>query len=106
MLERILTIIMTLSRMISMRTATSKSLSRCDITAKKAAAASWKSLAAEDLQSTSPTFPIGKCFWPLSVQEKRGIERLVADREMHRLATRLRSRDECEEVDSLTPPIG
>jgi uncharacterized protein (DUF2252 family) len=66
--------------------------------AKKAAAASWKSLAAEDLEGTSPTLPIGKCFWPLSVQERRDIERLVADKAMHRLATRLRSRDENEEV--------
>jgi uncharacterized protein (DUF2252 family) len=66
--------------------------------AKKAAAASWKSLAAEDLEGTSPTLPIGKCFWPLSVQERREIERLVADKAMHRLATRLRSRDENEAV--------
>jgi len=66
--------------------------------AKKAATASWKSLAAEDLEDTNPTLPIGKCFWPLSRQEKRDIERLVADREMHRLATRLRSRDDNEEV--------
>jgi uncharacterized protein (DUF2252 family) len=66
--------------------------------AKKAATASWKSLAAEDLEGTSPTLPIGKCFWPLSKQEKRDIERLVADREMHRLATRLRSREDNEEV--------
>jgi uncharacterized protein (DUF2252 family) len=66
--------------------------------AKKAATASWKSLAAEDLEGTSPTLPIGKCFWPLSQWERRDIERLVADREMHRLATRLRSRDDNEEV--------
>jgi uncharacterized protein (DUF2252 family) len=66
--------------------------------AKKAATASWKSLATEDLEGTNPTLPIGKCFWPLSQQEKRDIERLVADKEMHRLATRLRSRDDNEEV--------
>ena len=66
--------------------------------AKKAATASWKSLAAEDLEGTKPTLPIGKCFWPLSRQEKRDIERLVADKEMHRLATHLRSRDDNEEV--------
>ena len=66
--------------------------------AKKAATASWKSLAAEDLEGTNPSLPIGKCFWPLSRQEKRDIERLVADKEMHRLATRLRSRDDNEEV--------
>ena len=66
--------------------------------AKKAATASWKSLAAEDLEGTNPTLPIGKCFWPLSRQEKRDIERLVANKEMRRLATRLRSRDDNEEV--------
>jgi uncharacterized protein (DUF2252 family) len=65
---------------------------------KKAATASWKSLAAEDLEGTSPTLPLGKYFWPLSQREKRDIERLVADKEMHRLATRLRSRDDDEEV--------
>ena len=66
--------------------------------AKKAATASWKSLAAEDLEGTNPSLPIGKCFWPLSRQEKRDIEGLVANKEMHRLATRLRSRDDNEEV--------
>ena len=66
--------------------------------AKKAATASWKSFAAEDLEGTDPTLPIGKCFWPLSGQEKRDIERLVADKKMHRLATHLRSRDDNEEV--------
>jgi uncharacterized protein (DUF2252 family) len=66
--------------------------------AKKAATASWKSLAAEDLEGTSPTLPIGKCFWPLSQQEKRDIEKLSADKQMHRLATHLRSRDDSEEV--------
>jgi uncharacterized protein (DUF2252 family) len=66
--------------------------------AKKAATASWKSLAAEDLEGTNPTLPIGKCFWPLSQQEKRGVEKLLADEEMHRLATRLRSREDNEDV--------
>jgi len=65
---------------------------------KKAATASWKSLATEDLEDTNPTLPLGKCFWPLSEQERRDIERLVADQEMHRLAIRLRSRDEKAEV--------
>ena len=46
--------------------------------AKKAATASWKTFATENLEGTAPTLPIGKCFWPLSHQEKRDIERLVA----------------------------
>jgi uncharacterized protein (DUF2252 family) len=65
---------------------------------KRAATASWKSLAAEDLEGTKPTLPIGKCFWPLSEEEKRDIEKLVMDTEMRRLAIRLRSRDDTEEV--------
>jgi uncharacterized protein (DUF2252 family) len=65
---------------------------------KRAATASWKSLAAEDLEGTKPTLPIGKCFWPLSEEEERDIEKLVMDTEMRRLATRLRSRDDTEEV--------
>ena len=66
--------------------------------AKKAATASWKSLAEEDLEGAKPTLPIGRRFWPLAQQERRDIEKLVADKEMHRLATRLRSRDERETV--------
>jgi uncharacterized protein (DUF2252 family) len=66
--------------------------------AKKAATASWRSLAREDLEGAAPTLPIGKCFWPLSHQEKRDIETLIADQEMQRLATQLRSRDDSAEV--------
>ena len=40
------------SRTVSMRAATSKSPSRCGAWSKKAATASWKSLAAEDLEDT------------------------------------------------------
>ena len=65
---------------------------------KKAATASWKSLATEDLEGTNPTLPLGNRFWPLSQREKCDIERLVADEEMRRLAIRLRSRDEKAEV--------
>ena len=63
-----------------------------------AATASWKSLAAEDLEGTEPTLPLGRRFWPLAQQERRDIEKLLADKEMHGLATRLRSRDDKEEV--------
>jgi len=66
--------------------------------AKKAATASWKSFAREDLEGAAPTLPIGKCFWPLSQQEKHDIERLVGEPEMHRLATALRSRGANAEV--------
>lgn len=92
--------------MISMRTATFEQPEPIRRVAKKAATASWKSLAAEDLEGTDPTLPIGKCFWNRSPQEKRDIERLVADKEMHRLATRLRSRDDNEEVKLVDAAYG
>jgi uncharacterized protein (DUF2252 family) len=60
--------------------------------AKKAANASWKSLATDDLEGTNPTLPIGKCFWPLAQQEKRDIERLVADQEVRRRSDLTRRR--------------
>lgn len=69
--------------------------------AKKAATASWKTLANEDLEGEKPTLPIGKCFWPLSQQEKRDIEELVAGEEIRRLATQLRSRGDNAEVKLL-----
>jgi uncharacterized protein (DUF2252 family) len=65
---------------------------------KKAATASWKTLAAEDMEGTKPTLPLGKSFWPLSQQERRAIEEVFGDEDMRRLATRLRSRDDNAEV--------
>ena len=68
----------------------------------------WKSLAAEDLQGAQEAqlFRSAGASGPSSRQEKRDIERLVADREMHRLATRLRSRDDNEEVKLVDAAIG
>ena len=95
------------SRTVLTRAATSKSPSRCGASQRKAATASWKSLAAEDLEGTSSTLPIGKCFWPLSQHEKRDVEKLFADKQMHRLATHLRSRDDnWRSQAQATPPIG
>jgi hypothetical protein len=68
------------------------------VSPKKAATASGKTFAPENLEGTASMLPIGKCFWPLSHQEKRDIERLVAGQEMHRLATELGSRDDNAEV--------
>ncbi len=64
------------------------------VVAKKAAAASWKTLARERIEDTRPTIPLGRKFWPISKDEERDIEKLFGDDEMHKLATMLRSRDD------------
>jgi uncharacterized protein (DUF2252 family) len=60
---------------------------------KEAAAASWKTLAAERIRGTDPSIPVGRRFWPISEKEKKQLEELFADEEMRQLATLLKSRD-------------
>ncbi len=54
----------------------------------------WRDLAEERIEDTSPTIPLGKCFWPLSNKEKRAIELLVDTDETRKLITSLRQRDD------------
>jgi uncharacterized protein (DUF2252 family) len=58
----------------------------------QSAAASWRSLAQERIDGPSPNIPLGKKFWPVSEEEKEGIDALVAGAEVRALATMLRSR--------------
>ena len=58
----------------------------------QAAGRSWKNLARERIQDTTPTIPLGKKFWPLSKQEQRDITALFEEEVLHSLATSLRSR--------------
>ena len=74
--------------------------------AKKAATASWKSLAAEDLEGTSSTLPIGKCFWPLSQQEKRDIEKLPRINKCIASPPICAHETIAKKSNSLTPSIG
>jgi uncharacterized protein (DUF2252 family) len=71
------------------------------VVAKKAAAASWKTLAKERIEDTRPTIPLGRKFWPISKDEERDIEKLFGDDEMHKLATMLKSRDDDARVKLL-----
>jgi uncharacterized protein (DUF2252 family) len=64
------------------------------LVAKRASAATWKTLAEERIEDKRPTIPLGRRFWPISNDEKREIEALFATDEMHQLATMLRSRDD------------
>jgi uncharacterized protein (DUF2252 family) len=58
----------------------------------------WHHLASERIQDVSPTIPIGKRFWPLSVDEKREVKLLFRTEDMRHLITRLHNRDSNDEV--------
>jgi len=58
---------------------------------RRAASRSWRHLADERLK---PFIPFGKRSWPLTSEERAGIDALVAEEALRRLATSLRSRDD------------
>ena len=59
---------------------------------RQAARRSWKHLAKERIDGVEPVFPLGKRFWPLSMDERDAVETLFSQDDLHRLATSLRSR--------------
>jgi uncharacterized protein (DUF2252 family) len=69
--------------------------------AKRASAATWKTLAEERIKDARPTIPLGRRFWPISKDESRDIEKLFESEDMRRLATMLRSRDDDARVKLL-----
>jgi uncharacterized protein (DUF2252 family) len=68
---------------------------------KRAARRTWKHLARERIDDTNPAIPLGKRFWTISDAEKTDIARLFETRQIHRLATMLRSRDDDAAVQLL-----
>jgi uncharacterized protein (DUF2252 family) len=60
---------------------------------RKALKRDWRQLAEERIADESPTMPLGKCFWPLSKEEKKEIEDLFSTEEMRKLVTRDRQRE-------------
>ncbi len=61
---------------------------------REAAGRSWKHLADERIEGVEPVIPLGKRFWPLTKEERAGVEALFIEAPIHRLATALRSRDD------------
>jgi uncharacterized protein (DUF2252 family) len=61
----------------------------------------WKKLAKERIVNTQPKIPKGKNFWPLSKSEKDGITQLFEKREMLKLVTTLKSRDDNAKIEVL-----
>jgi len=58
----------------------------------------WKDLAKERIEDTTPAIPLGKTFWPLAVEERDAIVALFATDAARRLVTGLRSRDDDAEI--------
>jgi uncharacterized protein (DUF2252 family) len=66
---------------------------------RQAAARTWKHLAKERLEDTSPVIPLGKRFWPISDEERQQIHALFEDPAVAQLATMARSRPDDAKVD-------
>jgi len=55
---------------------------------------SWKHLADERIEGVEPVIPLGQRFWPLTRDERTGVDELFASDDLQRLVMSLRSRDE------------
>ena len=68
---------------------------------KRAVGRTWKNLARERLEDTTPTIPLGSTFWPPSEEEAQEIRQLFAKDLVRRLVTSMHSRDDDAEVELL-----
>jgi uncharacterized protein (DUF2252 family) len=68
---------------------------------KDAVRRSWKHLAVERLEDTTPTIPLGKRFWPLTKDERIEISTLFEKASLSQLATSLRGRKDNGTVSML-----
>ncbi|MFM8890007.1 MAG: DUF2252 family protein, partial [Planctomycetia bacterium] len=59
----------------------------------------WKDLARERIEDTTPTIPLGRNFWPLSDEEREAVVAIFATDAGRRLVTALRSRADDAAVD-------
>lgn len=59
----------------------------------------WKDLAKERIEDTTPTIPLGKNFWPLSDEERSAVNALFATDAGRRLVTAMRSREDDADIE-------
>ncbi len=63
----------------------------------------WRHLAEERIEDVRPSIPLGRKFWPLTKEEKSGLEKLLDDperRDFLRLLTRNKNKDKVSLVDA------
>jgi uncharacterized protein (DUF2252 family) len=68
---------------------------------RRAVGRTWKHLARERIEDTTPTIPLGNTFWPPTEEEAQEIQQLFAKDRVRRLVTSLHSRDDNAEVELL-----
>ena len=65
---------------------------------RKAMRRKWRHLAEERIEDVTPVIPLGRCFWPLSSTERKGIQGIFQLPVVRRLFTSLHDHAEDEEV--------
>ncbi len=58
----------------------------------------WRHLAEERIENVSPTIPLGKCFWPISPEERGEIELLFGDPGVANKVTAIENREDGERL--------
>jgi uncharacterized protein (DUF2252 family) len=61
----------------------------------------WHHLAEERIEDVTPVIPLGRCFWPLSKAERSEIEKLFQTKDVRRLITSLKDREDDDKVKLL-----
>jgi uncharacterized protein (DUF2252 family) len=59
----------------------------------------WPQLARERIKDVKPDIPLGKRFWPVSIQERKSIEELFSTEEIRALVCQVRKRDDAAEIN-------
>jgi uncharacterized protein (DUF2252 family) len=61
----------------------------------------WHHLAEERIEDVTPVIPLGRCFWPLSKAERSEIDQLFQAKDVRRLITSLKDREDDDRVKVL-----
>lgn len=61
----------------------------------------WHHLAEERIEDVTPVIPLGRCFWPLSEAERSEIDKLFQAKDVRRLITSLKDREDDDRVKVL-----
>ncbi len=62
---------------------------------------SWRHLAKERIEDASPEIPLGKKYWKITKDERKGIDALFAQEDVRKLVTSLKSRDDDAKIEVL-----
>ncbi len=68
---------------------------------KQAVKREWRQLAKDRIEDVEPSIPLGKCFWALSTEEKKEIQRLFEEKETRQLVTSLHDRKDDGDIEVL-----